>query len=330
MGATAAVFTGTGMTLVERINAYRAEHKISISALADMVHYSRPTLTQYLGGKYSSDPTNVEAALVRFLEENGAAEPQQETQPQVTPFPTAKFAPTKQSTGFIKSRDARSVFGVCQACQQDGRMGVVLAPSGFGKSFSLKQYAKLPNVAYIECNVFWGPRDLVKRIEMALGIPARVGTVSDHMQVIVDFLTANKDYLLIIDEADKLISKYAQQKIEVIRGIFDNAPVGIVLAGELKLKTQLEVYLPQTENRTLYGCELHGLNSKEVNEYLSPYNIENDVLGELHGRAYGRKKSCFRLLEGTMAAVLNDLNEARQNTVTMDIYQRATSNMLIK
>jgi hypothetical protein len=150
------------------------------------------------------------------------------------------------------------------------------------------------------------------------------------MRVITDFFSTNKGYLLIVDEADKLISRYAQQKMEVIRGIYDSCKVGIVLAGEPKLQALLEANLPQTENRAIYGYELQGLSAAEVDEYLSPYTIDQDVREELHGRAYGGRKGCFRLLVGTLSALINEANATGADAIDMDCYIRATSNMLIR
>lgn len=44
----------------------------------------------------------------------------------------------------------------------------------------------------------------------------------------------------VIDEADKLINKYTQKKMEILRGIFDQSDVGIVIAGEPRLETELK------------------------------------------------------------------------------------------
>ena len=324
MGATAAV-SERNTSLAERCTVYIANNKLNRTEFAKLVNFSRSAVSQYLEGKYSSNPANIEAAIRRFFASIGEEAPQ-----TVASFP-AKQTAAGLTPGFIHSHDARNVFGVCRACQEDQLIGVVTGQSGFGKSFSLKQYAKLPRVAYVASNVFWGPRNMVKRIELALGIePPKVGGVDDHIAAIVEFFEQNPGYLLIIDEADKLISKYAAQKLYMLQTIYDNAPVGIILAGLPKLAPQLAAYLPEVENRAIYGCELRGLNAAEVDEYLSQYDIEERALEELHGRAYGKRKSCFRLLAHTVNAVIKDLCESRQNTVTMEIYNRATANMLIR
>ena len=79
-------------------------------------------------------------------------------------------------------------------------------------------------------------RDLVEAIEKSLGIPSGYGTIWRRVNGIRDFFNTNKGYLLIIDEADKLVSKYTQKKMEILRAIFDQSDVGLVIAGEPKLR----------------------------------------------------------------------------------------------
>ena len=56
-------------------------------------------------------------------------------------------------------------------------MDVVIARSGRGKTYSLREYAKLPRVAYIECGGSMCRSDIVHSTENALGLPRGRGTV---------------------------------------------------------------------------------------------------------------------------------------------------------
>ncbi len=325
MGA-AALLTDAGTTLAEQCRAYIKANNLTRAAFARLLtgNWSRAAVTSYINGTYNSNPANIEMALRRFF--TGDGETGSRTQ-QPTRL-IAAYGPDERAD-FIQSGDARSVFGVCRACQEDQLIGVVTGQSGYGKTYSLKQYAKLPRVSYVASNPYWGPRTMVKRIELALGVTPKTGNVDDHIQIIIEYLTANPGYLLIIDEADKLISKYTTQKLYILQAIYDAAPVGIILAGLPKLETLL-TYLPELENRATYGCKLRGLSPQEVDEYLSRHDITPDVREQLHARAYGRQKGCFRLLAHTVNAVIKDRNENHQGAVTMDIYNRATANMVIR
>lgn len=137
----------------------------------------------------------------------------------------------------------------------------------YGKTYSLRQYAKLPRVAYIECDDTMSSRDLVEAIERALGIPSGYGTIWRRVNGIRDYFNTNKGYLLIIDEADKLVSKYTQKKMEILRAIFDQSDVGLVIAGEPKLEAQIKTYLVRMANRVDFYVSLKGLDPSEVEGY---------------------------------------------------------------
>lgn len=60
------------------------------------------------------------------------------------------------------------------------------------------------------------------------------------------------------------INKYTQKKMEILRGIFDQSDVGIVIAGEPRLETELKSSLTRFANRMDFYYKLKGLNQNEV------------------------------------------------------------------
>ncbi|MFR3751489.1 MAG: hypothetical protein ACLTW9_02490 [Enterocloster sp.] len=52
----------------------------------------------------------------------------------------------------FESDDYINIVGICNLCQQQQGSAIVVGRSGYGKTYSLKQYARLPRVIYIECN----------------------------------------------------------------------------------------------------------------------------------------------------------------------------------
>ena len=214
--AQAATYT-SNKSLAEQINDYLATTKTSIATLASEIPgYSRPTISRYLSGKYEGDIAAIEKLLADWLAGRTGED-------VALPEPGRK---TGTKPAFFESRDALKVLGVCQSCQEYIGLGIVVARSGYGKTYSLRQYAKLPRVAYIECDDTMSSRDLVEAIERALGIPSGYGTIWRRVNGIRDYFNTNKGYLLIIDEADKLVSKYTQKKMEILRAIFDQSDVG--------------------------------------------------------------------------------------------------------
>lgn len=113
-------------------------------------------------------------------------------------------------------------------------------------------------MAYIECDDTMSSRDLVEAIERSIGLPNGYGTIWRRVNGIREFFNTNKGYLLIIDEADKLVSKYTQKKMEILRAVFDQSDVGLVIAGEPKLEAQIKTYLVRMANRVDFYASLRG------------------------------------------------------------------------
>lgn len=308
------------LSLAEQINGHLAATKTSIAMLASEIPgYSRTTISRYLSGKYDGDIGAIEALLADWLAKRTGAEV------------TVPDRPGKTGTkpDFLESRDAVKVLGVCQSCQEFVGLGIVVARSGYGKTYSLRQYAKLPRVAYIECDDTMSSRDLVEAIEKSLGIPSGYGTIWRRVNGIRDFFNANKGYLLVIDEADKLVSKYTQKKMEILRGIFDQSDVGLVIAGEPKLEAQIKTYLVRMANRVDFYASLRGLTPGEVESYLSDFQLTPDAMTELKARACNMQTGCFRLLDRTLSNIQRILSESGEELITPKIIEQASAMMML-
>lgn len=324
MEITAAARTTTyteAQGLAQQINEHLASTGKSIASLAKEVNYSRTTVSRYLSGKYDADPSDLEGKLTAYLTE--------QTGEAVELPPQGAVRKTMQKPRFFESKDANAVLGVCQSCQEYIGLGIVVGRSGFGKTHTLKEYARLSRVAYIECDDTMSSRDLVEAIEKALGLPSGYGTIWRRVNGIRDFFSTNKGYLLIIDEADKLISKYTQKKMEILRAIFDQSDVGLVIAGEPKLEAQIKTYLARMANRVDFYATLHGLTPSEVEKYLDGFDITPDALVELKARACNMQTGCFRLLDRTLSNVRRILANTGATTITEKIIVQASGMMML-
>lgn len=326
MEVTAAASTTTyteAQSLAKKINNHILATHGSIANVAKEIGYSRTTVSRYLSGKYDSDPTDLENKLAEYLTRQ-TGEVVEITTPAQEPGTKTGRTPV-----FYESRDAKAVLGVCQSCQEYIGLGIVVARSGYGKTYSLRQYAKLPRVAYIECDDTMSSRDLVEAIERSLGLPNGYGTIWRRVNGIRDFFNANRGYLLIIDEADKLVSKYTQKKMEILRAIFDQSDVGLVIAGEPKLEAQIKTYLARMANRVDFYASLRGLSPSEVEGYLEGFQIDPDALLELKARACNMQTGCFRLLDRTLSNVRRILADQGEEVVTVKIIAQASSMMML-
>lgn len=307
-------------SLADQMNERLAGLKMTKAEAALKMNYSRSALSQYLNGKYNSDPTEIEKKIAEFLRMSGGME---------EVLDISKKGQFKKAE-YFESRDYVHTIGVCQMCQEQQGLGIIVGKSGFGKTHTLKSYAKLPRVAYIECDDTMACRDLVEAIEQALGIPRGYGgTTWSRVNRIREFFNTNEGYLLIIDEADKLISKYTQKKMEILRGIYDQSGVGIVIAGELKLEAEIKGSLARFANRMDFYYKLKGLNKQEVLDYLEGFEVDEAAIGEFISRATNSQNGCFRLLDRTLNNVIRILKEKGEKKVTLKIMSEASNMMML-
>ena len=68
----------TEKTLAEQMNERLAEMKMTKAEAALKMNYSRAALSQYLNGKYASDPTELEKKVREFLAATGGVAEGQE------------------------------------------------------------------------------------------------------------------------------------------------------------------------------------------------------------------------------------------------------------
>lgn len=324
---TTEVREGTPSRIALAVIKKLAEMKMNKAELAIQLGVSRSMVSQYLAGKYKSDPAALEEMLQDFLEANGVRETSSadddiELQEERMELP--------QKIAYYESRDYMGVMSVCQSCQEDMGLGIIIGKSGYGKSYALQHYAKMPKVVYLECDDTMSCRDLVEAIEGKLGIPkASSGTIWKRVCRIREFLNVNTGYLLIIDEADKLINKYTAAKMEILRGIYDQADVGVVIAGEPKLEMDLRNMLDRFANRIDFFYKLGGLDQKELDGYLKGWKVSEDARQELANRAYHSRNGCFRLLDRTLNNVLRVMKSRGVTEVTTDIVNEASGMMLL-
>lgn len=333
------IYTNTP-ALKDRVNAKLEELKltgreISKAELGNLSGVGRAVVSNYLNGKQVSASAKkikeFEAWLENWLAENG--EPVS-IHPQAVDSEREagqRIPVTFQKRVNFETADFNGVTAICTICQEMHKLGLVFGNTGYGKTYALRNYAKLPRVAYLECNDIMNGKDIIRRLERAVGLPKGTGSVDERMENFSSFLSANKGYLLIIDEADKLLNKYTIQRIEMFRTIMDAAEgnAGIVFAGEPSLKAKLTSYDIRLANRMGNEYELKGLTRSEVEGYFEGFEVEDEAFEELCCRAYNRKTGCFRLLDRTLDNVMHILKITGKNVITYDVLKEASSMMVL-
>lgn len=90
----------TEKTLAEQMNERLAELKMTKAEAALKMNYSRAALSQYLNGKYASDPTELEKKVREFLAATGGVTEGQEPENSV---PTGAGKRVSMSTSWLTS-----------------------------------------------------------------------------------------------------------------------------------------------------------------------------------------------------------------------------------
>lgn len=316
------------MSLAEQLKRIMEAQGLNVTEMAERIDIGRSALSQYINGKYGSDPTNIENKITAFIEstgtevvnENEPANELSEEKPKID-----------VNRDFYKSEDVSMVLAVAKTCQDDAELGCVAGRSGYGKTYTLKKYAEaFDKVIYIECDCLMNCRDLITDIERRIGLPKGRGSSTERMKDIKKFFNCNKGYLIIVDEADKLISRDTIAKLEVLRSIFDQSNVGVLVAGELQLRSDIEKYDERFANRISAFWELRGLKRKEVEEYLEGLSITPKAVEELIVRANNTRNGCFRLLNRTMRNVTRIMGtDFGKKQITLDIITQASAMMLL-
>lgn len=315
MESTATKLSGLSEIVLMNVLNYMKKNNLTKEQLAGEIGVSRPVLSKAINGKYDSNIDNIQNSIVDFLKKKGAYQ---------------EIVPVEQMTSkpsFFKTKDAANIIGVCQACQKHSSLGIIVGKSGFGKTYALKQYAKMPKAIYIECDDTMGSKDLLESIERELGIPTSYGSVWKRVSGIKDFFTVNEGYVVIIDEADKLINKYTQKKMELLRAIFDQSQVGLVIAGEPRLEVMIKSYLNRFANRVDFYSSLKGLRKDEVKTWLSYYNFTEEAVEEITARACNSHTGCFRLLDRTLKNIFRIADQ--DDEITVEIIKQASNMMML-
>ena len=301
-----------------RAEEYTKENRITKKDLADRLDVNRTSLHQYLAnpelvGQKTID--KIEDGLTGILF-------------RANDIYTSTYKNQKMRNEIYETSDCLGVMAICKICQEDAEFGLVYGRAGYGKTYCLKHYARNKRVAYVECNEAMTARDVMKAIERALGLPKMPGSIDDRMDNIKDFFNANEGYLLIIDEADKLISRYAQRKAEIIRSLHDMSDVGVILAGEPALEKTIRSYIPRASSRIACAYELQGLSPQEVVQYICEMaDWDEDASAEIVRRGTNKHNGCFRLLNRTCRNISRITNEGER--ITLDKVREASALMLL-
>lgn len=190
----------------------------------------------------------------------------------------------KREIEIFKTKEFKQALGWCDYIHLKRRMGVMIGYPGCGKTTILREYmARSTGTRYIECWPTMRVNDLLSQIAGAAGITAS-GNSYQRTQQIIQALAGRDDITLIFDEAEYL-RKWDVTKLELIRKIWDNTRVPVIMAGTPELEAILtrgsgRENLAQLYRRK-YEIRLSGIQPSEVKQILSEYDVSPEAAAEL-------------------------------------------------
>jgi len=301
------------------------EKGVGVSEIARQIGYDRSTVSRF---KSVGDSARVAEKILELKAqmelEKELAEGQKEAAAVDQDFQT--------SVGFIRTEDALRVLGVCKACAREKAMGVLMGPPGSGKTTALQEYLRQdPQAVYIVADVLMTSKQLIEAIARGVGAEPG-GSLWDVMQRVLRILRA-EPRLVIVDEADMLISSSTKsvRKLEILRLLYDQGHVGVVVCGLPRLRIwltkgpSLRDNLAQLYSRVSILRELQGITKSEMQEILAQFNMTPAAKEHLLSQGCARDAGGIRRLTTILDRALL---LAEGNVITREMIQAAEELML--
>lgn len=186
--------------------------------VAKAIARSASVVSYWLKGKYNGDVADLEGRIRGYLEKARAKE-------YVTP----------RNAAFVPTWNARAFFAIADRCAQECEMGVATAESGMGKTTACIEYTRQhPEVLYVPANLCFTARVLFVHLCEALDLSTK-GSIHEMFKSVVEKLNGS-ERLIIVDQAEYL----PYRALELIRSVYDEAEVGVLLVGMPRLYHNLK------------------------------------------------------------------------------------------
>jgi DNA transposition AAA+ family ATPase len=248
--------------IIPKANEYISISGNSANKLALVIGKSPSALSQFMRGTYQGSQEKICSALEDF------------------------FDLENQKVGIIRepecveTRQYREIWRFCTIAQAMGTIAVIVGDSGLGKTRTLREYAKRPNVFYVKCHPYMrGKTGFLQQLCLSMNIPIR-GNQIVIFNKLADQAAAT-GALFILDDAQALNNKMVQNTtvFECIRALHDMG-VGFVISGNGRVRDSVT----QTDSEELYQ---QFASRSKILTVKSDFNFE-DVREVLNGFISGR------------------------------------------
>lgn len=291
--------------LRQRINTLIARGW-TVSEIADRSGFARATVSRFVNEPAFGSP-NVIAKLEALAEEL-------EQSPTTS---TVEVAPD----GFIWTKDAREIAGICDLAATNHRLAVLVGYSGAGKTSTLDRiHGQMPDSVLVRVNPNMSCAGLCIRIGQQVGLDLRNGQSLDYMADSIIVELKARPRLVIIDEADYLVTRTSLRKFEILRTLYDEAQIGMVICGMPRLLHYLTAGPSMKENlaqfysRVAYLRRLHGFSEEEIRTFCRQYPVDDEAMQLLHKLTRSEERGGLRRLDNLLR---NASMLAQGNAITL-------------
>ena len=184
-------------------------------------------------------------------------------------------------------------------------LGVFSGPSGYGKTIAANNVRNTRRAHLIEVRSYWTQKAFAEGLLNALHVHSTKGTIATMISQATRILGDEPDRLLIVDEADKLIGK---GMIDIIRDIYEEAQIPIIMVGEEVLPQMLEAH-ERTHNRVLSWVLAELCDRRDASNlaklFCEGIGVHDDLLEEIITQTGG--------IARRVVTTLNQVNEQARN-----------------
>ena len=169
-------------------------------------------------------------------------------------------------------------------------MGMVMGPTGYGKSTANAWYVNQVDGVYIRARALWSPKVMLASIAKELDIDGRGRNNGEMVDLIVQRL-AETGRPLFIDEADYVVER--KLLTDTLRDIHDLSTAPVVLIGMHGIERKIRSN-PQYTGRIAHWVVFEGIDMEDARllaDGLCEVEVADDLLAALHKEASPKKQA---------------------------------------